>query len=276
MECHFCGIAERQLWQHVRSRCRAAFLHLLHPQALLLSHVSPTPGATLTVDGVLQDVRRRPQLQCTWDAHFTEDAINCDTLTLSGLWYRSSSASPSGLTPAARHRATKAVVSTLALPPLSFADVYALWAALPCPHSPPDRPPPQPPAVTVQDPQVYVPWSYTLAASYLVRGLASWQVCSAGSLHMALPVEPSWHPGPPVLLIICPPAAECWALALLAEAEARPSWAGVALLTAMPPGDGALPLPAPMTPYACGPLWLYTTAGVAQRWALAPAAAPVH
>ena len=276
MECHFCGIAERQLWQHVRSRCPAAFLHLLHAQALLLSHVSPTPGATLTVDGVLQDVRRRPQLQCTWDAHFTEDAINCDTLTLSGLWYRSSSASPSGLTPAARHRATKAVVSTLALPPLSFADVYALWAALPCPHSPPDRPPPQPPAVTVQDPQVYVPWSYTLAASYLVRGLASWQVCSAGSLQMALPVEPSWHPGPPVLLIICPPAAECWALALLAEAEARPSWAGVALLTAMPPGDGALPLPAPMTPYACGPLWLYTTAGVAQRWALTPAAAPVH
>ena len=153
MECHFCGIAEGQLCQHVRSRCPAAFLHLLHAQALLLSHVSPTPGATLTVDGVLQDVRRRPQLQCTWDAHFTEDAINCDTLTLSGLWYRSSSASPSGLTPAARHRATKAVVSTLALPPLSFADVYALWAALPCPHSPPDRPPPQPPAVTVQDPQ---------------------------------------------------------------------------------------------------------------------------
>ena len=178
---------------------------------------------------------------------------------------------PASLSHTARRRATEAVVSILTLPPLSFADVYALWATLPYPYSPPDQPPPQPPAVTVQDPKVYVPWSYTLAASYLVRGLASWQVCSAGSLHIALRVEPCWHPGAPALLIICPPAAVCWALALLAEAEARPSWAGVALLTAVPPGDGALPLPAPMTPYACGPLWLYTTAGVAQRWALTPA-----
>ena len=263
MECHFCGVTEHQLWQHVRSRCPAAYLHLFHARALLLSNVSPAPRATLAVDGVLQDVRRRPQLQCTWDAHFMDDTITCDTLTLSGLWYMKSGAGQAIPTPGNRRRAT--VVSTLALPPLSFTEVFTLWAVLPFPRGPPNQPPPQPLAVAVRDPWVYAPWSHTLAASYLVRGLASWQVCSAGSLYISLPVEPSWHPRASVLLITCPLVAVYWALALLAEAEARPSLAGVALLAAVPPGDGTLPLPAPMTPYACGPLWLYTTAGVAPR-----------
>ena len=65
-----------------------------------------------------------------------------DTLTLSGLWYRASSAGQASLTPAARRRATEAVVSTLALPSLSFGDVYALWASLPYLHSLQDQPPP--------------------------------------------------------------------------------------------------------------------------------------
>ena len=100
------------------STSAAAYLHLLRAQALLLSHASPALGATLTVDGVLHDVHRRPQLQCTWDAHYTEDTISCDTLTLSGLWYTASSAGQASMTPAARRRATEVVVSTLALPPL--------------------------------------------------------------------------------------------------------------------------------------------------------------
>ena len=106
------------------------------------------------------------------------------------------------------------------------------------PFPPPLRqPPPQPPAVTIRDPQGYMPWVYTLAAAYLVRGLASWHVCSAGQLHFSLPVEPHWHPGPPIRLIVSPPETLYWAIALLAESDGQPPGAGVALLTAVPPGD---------------------------------------
>ena len=77
----------------------------------------------------------------------------------------------SNLTPAARHRATRAIVSTLALRPLFFANVYAFWATLPITHNPPHQPPPQPLADAV-DPQVFVPWSYTLAAVFGVAHVA--------------------------------------------------------------------------------------------------------
>ena len=157
--------------------------------------------------------------------------------------------------------------------PLALALALALWATLPYPHRTPDQPPPQPPTVSVLDHQSYLPWDYSLVTAYLVRGLPSWQVRCAAQLNISLPVEPQWHHGAPVLLIVAPPAALYWALALLAQAGVPPLWAGVALLTAVPPGDSTLALPQLMTPYACGTLWVYTTAGVSHRWALAPAAA---
>ena len=117
------------------------------------------------------------------------------------------------------------------------------------------------------------PPPHSLVTAYLVRGLPSWHVRCAAQLNISLPVEPLWHHGDPVLLIVSPPAALYWALALLAQAGVPPLWAGVALLTVVPPGDSTLALPQPMTPYACGALWVYTTAGVSHRWALTPAAA---
>ena len=56
----------------------------------------------------------------------------------------------------------------------------------------------------------------------------------------------------------------------------QPPGAGVALLTAVPPGDRALTLPQPLQPFALGPLWLYATAGVGHRWALQPATGPTQ
>ena len=274
MECHFCGAAEHQLWRHVRSRCPAAFLHLRRAQALLLHATTPTPAATVTGDGHLLDGQGRPVLSCTWDSHFTsEDAGMGDVLTLSGLWYASPDGGGAFLTAATRRRITKDVVSALAQPVLTPSDLLALWATLPYPHRTPDQPPPQPPTVSVLDHQSYLPWDYSLVTAYLVRGLPSWQVRCAAQLNISLPVEPQWHHGAPVLLIVAPPAALYWALALLAQAGVPPLWAGVALLTAVPPGDSTLALPQLMTPYACGTLWVYTTAGVSHRWALAPAAA---
>ena len=179
---------------------------------------------------------------------------------------------PSSPQPLSR-RLTKDVVSALAQPVLTPSDLLALWATLPYPHRTPDQPPPQPPTVSVLDHQSYLPRDYSLVTAYLVRGLPSWQVRCAAQLNISLPVEPQWHHGAPVLLIVAPPAALYWALALLAQAGVPPLWAGVALLTAVPPGDSTLALPQLMTPYACGTLWVYTTAGVSHRWALAPAAA---
>ena len=196
-----------------------------------------------------------------------------DVLTLSGLWYASPDGGGAFLTAATRRRITKDVVSALAQPVLTPSDLLALWATLPYPHRTPDQPPPQPPTVSVLDHQSYPPWDYSLVTAYLVRGLPSWQVRCAAQLNISLPVEPQWHHGAPVLLIVAPPAALYWALALLAQAGVPPLWAGVALLTAVPPGDSTLALPQLMTPYACGTLWVYTTAGVSHRWALAPAAA---
>ena len=274
MECHFCGTAEHQLWCHVRSRCPAAFLHLRRAQALLLPAATPTPAATVTGDGHLLDGQGRPVLSCTWDSHFTsEDAGMGDVLTLSGLWYASPDGGGAFLTAATGRRITKDVVSALAQPVLTPSDLLALWATLPYPHRTPDQPPPQPPTVSVLDHQSYLPWDYSLVTAYLVRGLPSWQVRCAAQLNISLPVEPQWHHGAPVLLIVAPPAALYWALALLAQAGVPPLWAGVALLTAVPPGDSTLALPQLMTPYACGTLWVYTTAGVSHRWALVPAAA---
>ena len=277
MECHFCGVTEHQLWRHVRSRCPAAYLHLLHARAQLLLEVTSARGATVTAEGALLDSDGRPVLQCSWDAHYVADHADVgNVLTLSGLWYHVPSDHLSDLSAAAKRRATRVVVSLLAQPALSLPMVLALWATLPCPLSSPDRPPPQPPAVTFRDPQSYVPWVYTLAAAYLVRGLVSWRVCSAGQLHLSLPVEPHWHPGPPVRLIVSPPEDLYWALALLAESNGQPPGAGVALLTAVPPGDRALTLPQPLQPFALGPLWLYATAGVGHRWALQPATGPTQ
>ena len=196
-----------------------------------------------------------------------------DILTLSGLWYTSPDRGGAHLTAAARRRATKDVVSTLSQPALTLRDLLALWAALPFPLSTPAQPPPQPPTVSVLDHQSYVPWDYSLVTAYLVRGLPSWHVRCAAQLNVSLPVEPQWHLGDPVLLVVSPPATLYWALAQLAQAGVPPLWAGVALLTAVPPGDSSLALPQPMTPYACGALWVYTTAGVSHRWALAPAGA---
>ena len=83
------------------------------------------------------------------------------------------------------------------------------------PHRTPDQPPPQPPTVSVLDHQSYLPWDYSLVTAYLVRGLPSWQVRCAAQLNISLPVEPQWHHGAPVLLIIAPPAALYWALPCL-------------------------------------------------------------
>ena len=80
-------------------------------------------------------------------------------------------------------------------------------------------------------------------------------------MHICLHVEPNWHPGARVLLVANPPATLFQVLAQLAQPVERPSWAGVALLTAVPPGTTALALPRPMTPYHLGPLWLCTTVG---------------
>ena len=60
-------------------------------------------------------------------------------------------------------------------------------------------------------------------------------------------------------LTISPPKTLFWALALLAESDGQPPGAGVALLTAVPPGDHALTLPLPLQPFAPGQLWLYAT-----------------
>ena len=277
MECHFCGVSEHQLWRHVRSRCPAAYLHLLHARALLLLDVTPTSGAAVTADGVLLDQNRRPVLQCSWDAHYVQGhADNGNVLTLSGLWLHMSDGDQAVLSAATKRRAARVIVSLLAQPAPSPPEVPALWASLPYPLCSPGQPPPQPPAVTVRDPQSYMPWVYTLAAAYLVRGLASWHVCSAGQLHFSLPVEPHWHPGPPIRLIVSPPETLYWAIALLAESGEQPPGAGVALLTAVPPGDQALTLPLPLLPYALGPLWLFASAGVGNRWALQPAPEPTQ
>ena len=274
MECHFCGAAEHQLWRHVRGRCPAAFLHLRHAQALLLHAATPSPAATVTGDGVLPDSQERPVLSCTWDSHFTLAATDMgDVLTLSGLWYASLGRGGARLTAAARRRITKTVVSTLAQPVLAPSDRLALWASLPFSRCTPAHPPPQPPTVSVLDHQSYMPWDYSLVTAYLVRGLPAWHVRCAAQLNISLPVESLWHHGDPVLLIVSPPAALFWALAQLAQAGVPPLWPGVALLTAVPPGDSTLALPRPMTPYACGALWVYTSAGVSHRWALTPAAA---
>ena len=177
-----------------------------------------------------------------------------DILTLSGLWYTSPDRSETHLTAAARRRATKDVVSTLAQPALTPPDLLALWAAQPFPLSAPAQPPPQPPTVSVLDHQSYMPWDYSLVTAYLVRGLPSWHVRCAAQLDVSLPVDPQWHLGDPVLLIVSPPATLYWALAQLAQAGVPPLWASLALLTAVPPGDSTLALPTPMTPYAarCG------------------------
>ena len=212
-----------------------------------------------------------------WDAHYESDrADRGNVLTLSGLWYHMPDGDQTVLTAAAKRRAARVIVSLLARPAPTPPGVLALWATLPYPLCSPGRPPPQPPAVTIRDPQGYVPRVYTLATAYLVRGLASWHVFSAGQLHVSLPVEPHWHPGPPIRLILSPPEALYWAIALLAESDGQPPGAGVALLTAVPPGDRALTLPVPLQPYALGPLWLFASAGVGHRWALQPATEPTQ
>ena len=127
-----------------------------------------------------------------------------DILTLSGLWYTSPDRGWAHLTAAARCRGTKDVVSTLSQPALTLPDLLALWAALPFAFSTPAQPPPQPPRVSVLDHQSYVPWDYSLVTGYLVP---SWHVRCAAQLNVSLPVEPQWHLGDPVLLVVSPPAA---------------------------------------------------------------------
>ena len=197
-----------------------------------------------------------------------------NVLTLSGLWYHMPGSNQSDLSTAAKRRAARVVVSLLAQAALTPLVVLALSASYPL--CSPDRPPPQPPAVTIRDPRGYMPWIYSLATAYLVRGLVSRRVCSAGQLHLSLPVEPHWHPEAPVRLIVSPPETLYWALALLAEFDGQPLGAGVALLTAVPPGDRALTLPLPLQPFALGPLWLFATAGVGHRRALQPATGPTQ
>ena len=244
MECHFCGAAEHQLWRHVRSRCPTAFLHLRHAQALLLRAAAPSPAATVTGDGVLLDGHGQAVLTCTRDSRYTLAAAETgDVLALSGLWYASPDRAEAHLATAARRTTTKDVVSTLPRPVLTPLDLLALWASLPFPLSTPAQPPPQPPAVSVLDHQSYMLWDYSLVTAYLVRGMPSWQVRCAAQLNVSLPVEPHRHLGDPMLLIVSPPATSYWALAQIAQAGVPPLWAGVALLTAVPPGDSTLALP---------------------------------
>ena len=88
----------------------------------------------------------------------TEHAADGSVLMLSRLWYHMLGSGPSDLSAAARPRATRVVVSMLAQPALAPPVVLALWALMPHPLCAPDRPPPQPPAVTIRDPQGYMPW----------------------------------------------------------------------------------------------------------------------
>ena len=146
-------------------------------------------------------VDKRPVLQCSWDAHYMADhADGGNVLTFSGLWYHMPGSEQSDLSAAAKRRAARVVVSSLAQPALTAAVVLALWASMPYPLCSPDRPPQQPPALTIRDPHGY----YSLATAYLVRGLVSWRVCNAGQLHLSLLVEPHWHLGPLVRLIVSP------------------------------------------------------------------------
>ena len=246
MECHLCGTAEHQLWRHLRSRCPAAFLQLRPAQALLLHAAGPSPAAFVTGDSVLQDSQGRPVLSCTWDSHSTSAATDMgDVLTLSSLWYASPDGGGTRFTAAALRGVTKAVVSTLAQPALAPSDLLALWASLPFSRSTRARPPPQPPTVSVLDHQSYVPREDSLVTAYLVRGLRLWHIRCAAQLNISLPVEPLWHLGDRVLLIVSPPAALYWALALLAQGGVPPQWAGVALLTAVPLGTAPWRFPGP-------------------------------
>ena len=277
MECHLCGVSQAQLWRHVCSCCPGAYLHLFHARALLLLDVTPSSRAAVTADGVLLDQNRRPVLQCSWDAHYVHGhADNDNVLTASGLSFHISDRDQAVLSVVTRRRAARVIVSLLAWPAPSPPEVLALWTSLPYPLCSPDEPPPQPPAVTIRDPQSYMPSVYSLAAACLDRGLASWHVCCAGQLHFALPVKPRWHPGPPVRLIVLPPKTLYWAIALLAESGGQPPGAGVAFLTAVPPGDQALTLPLPLQPYALGPLWLFASAVGSHHWALQPATKPTQ
>ena len=126
MECHFCGVSEHQLWRHVRSRCPAAYLHLIHARARLLLDVSPTCGAAVTAEGILLDHDQRPVLQCSWDAHYmTDHTAEGNVLTLSGLWYHMPGSDQSDLSTATKRRATQ-VVYLLAQPSLAPPVVLAV------------------------------------------------------------------------------------------------------------------------------------------------------
>ena len=90
----------------------------------------------------------------------------------------------------------------------------------------------------------------------------------------ATPVE-AFNPSDAMLGALC----LFWAVAVEALPPldiGRAPQAGVALLTAVPPGDQALTLPLPLQPYALGPPWLFASAGVGHRWALQPAPEPTQ
>ena len=219
----------------------------------------------------------RPHLQCPWDADYLQKSEACsNVLTLSGLWYTGPHEGRVCLSATARRDAIRILVTALARPPLAPLEVLAMWASLPFLLLPPGHPPPQPPTVTIYNPQSYMPPAYALATAFLVRGLTSWWASSAGLLHL-VPDTPSgaWLAHGSARPIYS------WSTNLhvldarqACGAASHPSCAGVALLTAVPPGDAALALPWLMTPYNLDTLRLYTTAGLAHRWALMPAAAP--
>ena len=140
----------------------------------------------------------------------------------------------------------------------------------------PAPPSPRPQRSSPRTPQDAIPWVYTLAAAYVVRGLPRWQVCSAGSLLLPLPVGPAWRPEGPTQLILSPPSSLPWAIAPLARQTYRRQPGGSVLLTEAPLGDTALALPQPMVQYDCGGLWIwiYVGPGVPHTLLLPPPGAP--
>ena len=96
----------------------------LPPFALLLLPATPTRATAVVGDGQLLANLGSPLLICTWNAHFTVEAVQVgDILTLSGLWYLTPDGGRARLTLSTTRLMMKAVVTSRHQPVLTPFDL---------------------------------------------------------------------------------------------------------------------------------------------------------